>query len=272
MSAISVIVPVFNVEPALLDRALTSAFAQTYRDLEVILVDDGSDYPVDAWFARLLPEHTRRNNLSLIKLDRNSGISAARNAGVAAASGTSVVWLDADDTLEPDCVEKLEDAAADNYLVIGECNVWRSGEVKRRRPVSYFRKALTRIGTLEDPFLLNVISVQPQIFRREVFLELGGFDPAYRYAELTELFLRYLASQGLSRLDFIENAVYNYFRDRPDSVSQERAELTLYRERCLTEYLVRNGHTGKRMRYLNRDPKTGMQKFKVDHEGDFDEP
>jgi glycosyltransferase involved in cell wall biosynthesis len=271
MSTISIIVPVFNGEPALLNRALESAFSQTYRDLEVIVVDDGSDSPVGGWIGRLCPEHTRRSSLSVITLDRNSGISVARNVGVAAASGASVVWLDADDTLEADCVEKLHIAAVGKDLVIGECNVWCDGAVQRRRPSPYFRKAMTRLGTLADPFLLNVTSLQPQLFQRTAFMALGGFDSKYRYAELTELFLRYLGNNGLARMCFIEDAVYNYYRDRPDSVSKARVELTQYREQCLTEYLVRCGHPEKRMRYRSRDPVTGMQQFALEYQGESDE-
>lgn len=262
---VSIIIPVFNVRPDLLDRALSSAFAQSNSDVEVVVVDDGSASPVGDWLARLCPHHARRSNFSLTALPDNLGIAAARNAGVKEAAGSHLVWLDADDTLEPDCVERLYASSPGKTLIIGECNVWHAGQVQRRRPACYYRKALTCLGTLQDPFLLNVISVQPQIIDREIFLGLGGFDVRYRFAEMTDLFLRYLSRHGLTQVDFIEDAVYNYYRDRHDSVSSARDELTRHRERCLTEYLVRSGHAGARMRYRSRDPETGMQQFMVEN-------
>ena len=97
---ISIIVPVYNVEPYL-DQCVRSIIEQTYTDLEIILVDDGSpdNCPAmcDAW-----AEKDRR-----IKVvhKQNGGLSDARNAGMDIASGEYIGFVDSDDWLEPDILE-----------------------------------------------------------------------------------------------------------------------------------------------------------------------
>lgn len=99
---VSVIVPVYGVE-RYLDRCVSSIVDQTYRNLEIILVDDGSpdDCPrmCDAWAAK----DTR---VTVIH-QTNAGVSAARNHGIDEAHGEYLYFVDADDFAEPDLVETL---------------------------------------------------------------------------------------------------------------------------------------------------------------------
>ena len=99
---ISVIVPVYNVEEYLL-RCLESILGQTYRDLQVILVDDGS---TDG-SSRLCAEFAERDpRIECIRIS-NSGVSAARNRGLEAAKGRWIGFVDADDYIEAGFYETL---------------------------------------------------------------------------------------------------------------------------------------------------------------------
>ncbi|NEG95503.1 glycosyltransferase [Bifidobacterium sp. SMB2] len=109
---VSVIVPVYKVEK-FLDACVAGIVAQTYRDLEIILVDDGSPdgcpAMCDAWAAkdaRIRAIHKR-----------NGGLSDARNAGLAVARGDVVYFVDSDDTIEPNlvdvCVRAMREYDAD---------------------------------------------------------------------------------------------------------------------------------------------------------------
>ena len=99
---ISVIVPVYNVEEYL-PRCLESILGQTYRDLQVILVDDGS---TDG-SSRLCAEFAERDpRIECIRIS-NSGVSAARNRGLAAAKGRWIGFVDADDYIEAGFYETL---------------------------------------------------------------------------------------------------------------------------------------------------------------------
>lgn len=91
---VTVIIPVYR-RAELLGRALASVWAQTFRDLEVIVVDDGSGCHIAEWIgATPLP-------LKVITLSKNSGASAARNHAIAAATGELVAFLDHDDVWYP---------------------------------------------------------------------------------------------------------------------------------------------------------------------------
>ena len=97
---ISVIVPVYKVEPYL-DQCVRSIVEQTYTDLEIILVDDGSpdDCPAmcDAW--------AEKDSRIKVIHKQNGGLSDARNAGMDIASGEYIGFVDSDDWLEPDILE-----------------------------------------------------------------------------------------------------------------------------------------------------------------------
>ena len=102
MPMLSVIVPCYNGE-AFLARAVESALAQSFRDLEIILVDDGSTDGSSAMCDRYAALDPRVRVIH----QSNAGLSAARNAGIAAAQGEYIAFLDADDYLMPDAYEKL---------------------------------------------------------------------------------------------------------------------------------------------------------------------
>lgn len=103
MDLISVIVPVYNVE-AYLDKCISSIVNQTYRNLEIILVDDGSpdDCPAmcDAW--------KKKDSRIVVLHKENGGLSDARNAGMGAAHGEFISFIDGDDWIEPRFFEILQ--------------------------------------------------------------------------------------------------------------------------------------------------------------------
>lgn len=116
MSRISVIVPVYKVE-AYLDACVGSLVRQTFRDLEIILVDDGSPdgcgTMCDVWAekdARIRVIH-----------QKNGGLSAARNSGIRAASGELISVIDSDDRVDPEMMETMERALAESGADVALC-------------------------------------------------------------------------------------------------------------------------------------------------------
>ena len=105
MPAISVIIPVYKVEP-FLDACVASVTAQTFSDLEILLVDDGSPdgCPAlcDAW--------AQKDPRVRVIHRENGGLSAARNTGIDAATGQFLAFVDSDDLLEPDTLRRAYEA------------------------------------------------------------------------------------------------------------------------------------------------------------------
>lgn len=109
----SIIVPVYNVEKYL-DRCIDSLINQTYNDIEIILVDDGSD---DA--SPEMCDHFEKLDERIRVIHQgNGGLSSARNAGVSSAKGDYVMFIDSDDYIDFDTCERFSKYTSNDYDVI----------------------------------------------------------------------------------------------------------------------------------------------------------
>lgn len=112
-SLVSLIIPIYNIS-AYLDACVQSACSQTYKNLEIILVDDGSpdDCPqkCDAWAAR-------DSRIKVIH-KKNGGLSDARNAGLDAATGKYIYFLDGDDYIKPELIETVVSYMDDGFDMV----------------------------------------------------------------------------------------------------------------------------------------------------------
>lgn len=102
---VSIIVPVYKVEPYL-RQCVDSILEQTYRDLQVILVDDGSPDRCGA----ICDEYARKDSRVLALHKKNGGVSSARNYALDYTEGTYITFCDSDDMYQPDWIECLVDA------------------------------------------------------------------------------------------------------------------------------------------------------------------
>lgn len=124
---ISVIVPVYRVE-GLLPRCVESILAQTYRNLEIILVDDGSPDGCGA----LCDDYARRDSRVRVIHQKNGGLAAARNAGLSSARGAFLGFVDSDDHIAPDMYETLLNSITAENADIAVCGRYmelESGEL-----------------------------------------------------------------------------------------------------------------------------------------------
>ena len=126
MAKISVIVPVYKVEPYL-NRCIDSILNQTYTDLEVILVDDGSPDNCPA----LCDQAAQRDPRVKVIHKENGGVSSARNAGLDAATGDYVAFVDGDDTVDLRFVEYLLKACEKAGADVAFCNFRRISEASQ---------------------------------------------------------------------------------------------------------------------------------------------
>lgn len=101
-SLVSIIIPVYNVEKYL-DRCMQSVFLQSYKNLEIILIDDGSPDSCP----RLCDEYGNIDKRVRVLHKKNEGLGLARNSGLALATGKYVLFIDSDDYLSENMVEKL---------------------------------------------------------------------------------------------------------------------------------------------------------------------
>lgn len=107
---ISIVVPIYNVEHEL-PRCFKSLVGQTYRDIEIVLVDDGS---IDSCRA-LCDEYAAADSRARVIHKPNGGLSSARNAGRRVATGDYILYVDSDDWIETDACERLAQVAESTY-------------------------------------------------------------------------------------------------------------------------------------------------------------
>lgn len=126
MAKFSVVIPVYNVEKYL-SYCLDSVRAQTYADLEVVCVDDGStDHS-----ARIAQMHAALDPRIRVISKENGGVSSAKNAGIRAATGDYILCVDADDALQPQACERIVRAFQENDADVvtfgAQCVPWCDG-------------------------------------------------------------------------------------------------------------------------------------------------
>lgn len=103
---VSIVVPVYNVSQYI-ERCIKSVMVQTYPVMECIIVDDASPDDSVAKCERLIDGYDGPVHFVILHHDHNRGLSAARNTGTDAAKGDYIFYLDSDDELTPECIEKL---------------------------------------------------------------------------------------------------------------------------------------------------------------------
>jgi hypothetical protein len=188
-----------------LDEAVDSVLAQTFRDFELVIVDDGSDEPETV---RLLESYARPR--TRIVHSPNRGLSAARNLGIRETTGEYICALDADDILEPTYLEKSirvldEDptvAFVSHWLRAFGDETWE------------WRPDRCDMVSLLDRNMVNSAA----LIRREVVSAVGGFDETLTRGFEDWAFWLEVVSRGY-RGAIIPEVLFHY-RRRPDSMSR----------------------------------------------------
>jgi len=178
---VSVIIPTYN-RGWTIERTVDSVLAQTFRDFELIVVDDGSQDDT----ADILAGYG--TDIRVIR-QPNAGVSAARNTGIRAAGGEFIAFLDSDDYWLPEKLH-VQIAYLDAHPAAVICQteeIWiRNG--KRVNPKKVHKKPSGRI--FRASLALCLVSPSAVMLRRELFDEIGGFDETLPACEDYDIWLR----------------------------------------------------------------------------------
>lgn len=240
---ISVIIPTYNAARTLGDT-LRSVLASEYPDFEVIVVDDGSK-DASAEIAGGFP-------CKLVRLPHNVGASRAKNAGAEAAGGDIVFFTDSDCVVQPDALRLIAENLADPAVtgVVGLLDT----KLRFADFPSQYKNLWMHYTYLRLPRRVGVFYTSAAAARRAAFAELGGFDPNYSGASITEdmdLGQRFLTAGHVlvseKRL-LVEHVKHYTWRDL--------FKTDLWRASALTKILLRKklGNRGPKQKYYASVP------------------
>ena len=233
---VSIVVPCYNYGKYLAE-CLRSIHAQTFKDYEIIIVDDGSTDD---------SEQVAAAHKSLFGKDRfryiyqdNAGVSAARNAGIQAAQSEFITFIDADDVWLPTYLEKQVEIIKSSTR-ISLCYTWRA---------LYDNKSRDRSGKSNEPknpvgqsltalLLENPCSASGVITKIDLIRKLGGFDRRFSSASDWHMWLR-LAASG--RVELIREPLVLY-RIHPDAMSGDNHRMNKERVMIFKEVYQTNRH------------------------------
>lgn len=208
---ISVILPIYNVE-AYLPQSVESVLNQTYKDLEIILVDDGAKDSSGS----LCDEYAKKDSRIKVIHKTNGGLSDARNVGTEAATGDWSFYLDSDDWMEPNTLETLLDFAEKNY-----CDVVQGGLY-----YAYPDHLLKRVE--KEPTLLNREAAMKELIINDRVKNFA-WGKLYKTALVKDLkfpkgkfyedsYWQHLVMDRVNCYGILDTPLV-YYRQRPDSIS-----------------------------------------------------
>ena len=172
---VSVIVPVYNVLPYLRE-SLDSVINQTYKDLEIIIVDDGSTDGSDA----VCEEYAKDSRVKVIH-QKNHGLSAARNVGLDIARGDYIAFLDSDDVYLPDMIQTMVEGIQKSQADVIVCEfirVYSKKNITKKKIKKIHGLIITDEETIsrDDAIKLVTNKLRPcvwnKLYKKEVWNEL----------------------------------------------------------------------------------------------------
>jgi len=236
---ISVIIPVYNKENYI-QKCLDSVLLQKYYNLEILLIDDGSNDSS----GKILDKCAEKDERIKVFHIKNSGVFAARNFGLEKSTGKYVAFIDADDTVESTYIEKLFEVLEQNNCDIAQCNYSNvfKGE---KKPVGQTGEVLLQSAEEAIEYIMQgkkyVVGLWPKLYKKDLFVNI----PECNDIKVNEDYIvNFTAFQNSKRTVFIDLPLYNYYCN-DDSVTHTMDNLKAYKDVNKVAKIIMNKSKGK---------------------------
>lgn len=240
---VSIAIPAYN-HAAYIEACLVSVCAQTYPELELVLIDDGSTDETFDVARRFLDTHRERFRRVVLERQENRGVSATSNAVIVASRGEWVHLLGSDDVLYPNKVKRIQQAIeewncpdlalvhADADMIDQHGKSVQGGRLGRPRPEPGPQRDAWRWLFFNRQYVFN-----PTIaLRREAVLGIGGFDPGLALEDL-DCWLRLSTGHAIARLP----EVLASYRKHPGNTSRRRVRMLAALFHTYGKFLAEHG-------------------------------
>jgi len=250
--AFSFVIPVYNTVTEQLEECIQSVLNQEYDNFELILVDDHSSWEN---VRPVLRKYEARPNVRVIYRQTNGHISAATNDGIQAASGEFIVFMDCDDTIEPDALyefaAKLNENPELDFIYSDEDKLTEDGKI---RHMPFFKPDWS-----PDLFRNIMYTNHLATYRTSIVKKVGGLRTAYNGSQDYDFTLRFLEHSDNKRVGHVAKILYHW-RERKESVAYAISSKTYAIEaaRQAKEDCVRRNGLNATIEYV-----TGMAQYRI---------
>ena len=205
---VSVVITTYKREPVIVLRAVESVLKQTYKNIEIIIVDDSpSDYSFRKDVCKAIDEKISQGlNIRYIPHKENMGACAARNTGMVAANGIYIAYLDDDDEWLPNKIEKQVEVIKKSKTALVYCGwIYQIDTLKKRQ---YGKTKFLRGDVFHELLYGNFInSTSFPLLKLDCLKAIGGFDISMESAQDFDVWLRISKNYNV---DFVQQPLVIY--------------------------------------------------------------
>ena len=233
---ISIIIPIYDVE-RFLDRCIQSVLKQTYTNIEIILVDDGSHDNCP----QMCDKYALNDKRIKVIHKKNGGLSSARNAGLKIATGEWIGFVDSDDWIEPNTYEEAITAALENTVDVVQWNLIPFDDTHEKQIQYLYESGIYKIKELNTMhWILN--TAYTKLYAKYLFDEYQ-FQYPDGVSIIEDICVSYRVFCKISKLYFINKTFYHYYH-RTDSIlhtiKENEIDKAVFAMNELSDYLRQN--------------------------------
>lgn len=249
MDKISIVVAVYNTEIAL-EKCISSLLEQTYKNTEIILVEDCS---TDNSLKICREFEKKYGNIKVICNEKNLGVSATRNSGIKNATGVYICFVDSDDYVEPNYLQQLYTAMVDNNALLSICGNWFHDYTNNTEQKMLWDSegniqsvSIARAFELSDKYYLNALwnklFVTDLIKKQNII-----FDESLSMGEDLKFSLDYIEKNHIETIAVLSLPLYHYIRWNNNSLMAQ------FGDQAFGDYLANAKRIYQIIKPLNKD-------------------
>lgn len=215
---VSIVITTYKREPRMVERALLSAINQTYKNSEIIVVDDSPiDYSLRSQVKELVESYRDKSDIDIIYYphSQNLGACAARNTGMKISKGDYIAYLDDDDEWLPNKIELQRAQFTGKKIGLVYCNYYINNEYRKQKNTAS-KKCYT--GYVYNKLLVEnfVGSTSFPMIRKVALKEICGFDEKMKSAQDYDVWLRLSINWEFA---YVNKPLVNYYFHKGEQIS-----------------------------------------------------
>ncbi|MDO5852425.1 MAG: glycosyltransferase family 2 protein [Methanobacteriaceae archaeon] len=213
---VSIIIPVYNSQETI-SRCLDTILNQTYKNIEIVIVDDGS---TDESYSLIKLKINNDPRIKLIK-KKNTGVSDSRNYALQIVTGEYITFVDSDDWIELNLIEKMVETLEREKVDIVCCNYYLNYKDNRQRKVERKESKIDKLEALNPSSKYYFTTVWGKLFKKNIINDLQ-FRTDIFYSEDTLFYIQTLMNSN--SIYWVKEILYHYYVNENGAIKNKKNE------------------------------------------------